>query len=129
MFIFTFFVLLFFKIFYPRSCQIQIILNRFIWTINLTLMRTTTLRQSEPWSYDNEQVLHTHQISRTGASPPDEVYFHTYDTSSWSVFTSLEGMQLANSNLCWQGNLSIYLYIYIYIYIKKLKQKWGKNGI
>ena len=39
--------------------------------INGTQTGTTTSGQSEPWSNDNEGVLHIPQISRTGTSPLD----------------------------------------------------------
>ena len=38
-----------------------------------TLTGTTTLSQSEPGSNDNERVLYTPYISRTGALPLDIV--------------------------------------------------------
>ena len=41
--------------------------------IDRTLTDTTTPSQNEPGSNDNEGVLHTFQISRTGASPSGAV--------------------------------------------------------
>ena len=46
--------------------------NSSIWPIHRTLSGATTSGQSEPWSDDNEEVLHIPQSSRiTGASSSD----------------------------------------------------------
>ena len=45
--------------------------NRSIWLKDETPTDTTTPGQSGPWSTDN--ILHTPQSSRIGASPPDAV--------------------------------------------------------
>ena len=41
--------------------------------------------QSGHGSNSNEGVIHTHQIYRTGASPPDAVYNHYYHTQDSSL--------------------------------------------
>ena len=70
-----FFVSLFLKIFLcTRFYQIRIIfLNRPIWLIDGTLTGNTTPSQSRPGSNDNEGVLNTLQIFKTGNSRSDSV--------------------------------------------------------
>ena len=46
---------------------------RSIWPIDGTLTGTSTLGLSKPRSNGNKGILHTFQISRTGASPSDTV--------------------------------------------------------
>ena len=50
-------------------------------------------------SNDHEPILYTAQISRTGASTSDVVYYHTLDISFWGSFTPLPIIQSAY----WQG--------------------------
>ena len=50
------------------SYPIQIIFKQIYLTHEGTLTGTITLGQSEPGYNDNEDILHTPQISRTGAS-------------------------------------------------------------
>ena len=54
-----------------------------ILSIDKTLTGTTILGQSGPGSNGNERLLHTPQISRTGASSSDNVSYHTQDTHFW----------------------------------------------
>ena len=46
----------------------------------MRLIEITTPGQSEPGSMGNERVLHTPQLSKTGASPSNVVQYHTQDT-------------------------------------------------
>ena len=48
-------------------------LQAFMWPINRILKGTTSPGQSGPGSNGNEEVFHTLQNFRTGASPPDVV--------------------------------------------------------
>ena len=41
---------------------------------------STALSQNGPWSNDNKAALLISQSSRTEASAPDSVYYHTKDT-------------------------------------------------
>ena len=58
-------------------------LNNLLWLIchkNQTkLTDTTTPDQSGPGSNKCECALHTPRIFRTGASPSNEIYYHTQD--------------------------------------------------
>ena len=81
MFIFTFFVKQIFKSFFVHSfIEYKWFLNGSILPIDGALTGTILLRQSNPWSNGNEEVLNTLQISKTGTSPSDAVQCHTQDT-------------------------------------------------
>ena len=51
-----------------------------IWPINGIFTHTTTPGQCESERNGNEEVLHTPQSSKTGASFPDAIEYHTQDT-------------------------------------------------
>ena len=48
-------------------------IKQFFWSIDRTLIGTTTPCQSGPGSNADEGLLHILQNSKTGASPSDEV--------------------------------------------------------
>ena len=48
-------------------------LNGSIWPIDGSLLGTTPLGQSEPWSNGNEEVLHIPQSPMTETSPSDAI--------------------------------------------------------
>ena len=51
----------------------KIIFKQIFWPIDRTLAGTTTLSQSEHRINTNRRVLHTPQVSKTGASSSDAV--------------------------------------------------------
>ena len=60
------------------------VLNRSIWSPDGTLLETTTLGQSGPGSNGSKRVLHTPQISKTGASLSD----------AWILITIIKHLQM-----------------------------------
>ena len=52
-------------------------LDSSIWPLDGTQTGTVTLDQSGPEINDNEEVLHTTQSSRIGASPQDEISYYS----------------------------------------------------
>ena len=69
-------------------------LNNSIWSIDETLIGTTTQGQSGPGSNGSEGELHIHQSSRSGASPSDSLVSHSWH--SGGILPSAE-MQSAYS--------------------------------
>ena len=59
-----------------QSNQIQIIFFKSIRFIDRTLTGATTPGKKGPWSYNNDVVLYTPQISKTGTSPSDAAKCH-----------------------------------------------------
>ena len=62
------------------SNLIQII-YKYIWAKGGTLTKSTAMGHIGPGSNGNELSLHSSQISRSGASPPDALLCHTQDTT------------------------------------------------
>ena len=72
--IYIFYVVVSSEFFFARvSIKCKWFLNKPIWPIEGTLIGITTLGQSGTGSNGYEQVLHTSQISRSGASLSDAV--------------------------------------------------------
>ena len=59
--------------FYVGHIEYEYFSNWSILPMDRTLKGTTPPGQSEPWSSGNEKVLHTPQISRTGASQSNAI--------------------------------------------------------
>ena len=75
-FMFPFFVWLFLKSlleFFAHGTIKYEYLNRTVWLLDGSPTDTTTWGHDESGSNDNEGVLHTPQISGTGASPSDAI--------------------------------------------------------
>ena len=72
-------VLFIYSVFFHYPSEYNLLLNRSFWTIDRTQLQGGT------WSNGNEGVIHTTQISRTGASQSDAVSCQTQDTPYASV--------------------------------------------
>ena len=77
------------------STQIQRFLNRSILPVDGSIISTTTPSQSGPGINGNEGVLHTPEISTSGASSSVVVKCHTQDIP-------LPAVEAGRDLLCWR---------------------------
>ena len=90
------------------SIENELILNRSVKLRDGALTGTTTAGKSRPGSNDNNTLLQTPHITRTGGSLSNGVYYHTQVTSFWWIFTLLQNsrqcsLSLSDSVECLRG--------------------------
>ena len=134
--IYTFLWSCFFKRFFFFLHKVLLNINNIQTVLDGPLKGTITPGQNGPKSHGNERVCHTHQISRTRASPSDAIKCHTQDTlflmggeflnlyrrcsqyilsltDRWRKNMMLAGWVLQHINYCRLFNAKSGLYVYI----------------